>query len=178
MNCFNNPFNLVVKANKLFDERKEKMKLATLCYVRDAKNLTTLMLHRVKKENDMHEGKWNGLGGKFEEGETPEECVIREVLEESGLSITNPKLQGFITFPAFDQFEDWYVFVFTADQFTGELIDSPEGNLEWIQNDKLMDLKLWEGDKIFMGWFDSGKVFSAKFEYDKGEFVSHEVIFY
>ncbi|GAB1443660.1 8-oxo-dGTP diphosphatase [Ignavibacteriales bacterium] len=154
------------------------MKLATLCYVRDAKNLTTLMLHRVKKENDMHEGKWNGLGGKFEEGETPEECVIREVLEESGLSITNPKLQGFITFPAFDQFEDWYVFVFTADQFTGELIDSPEGNLEWIQNDKLMDLKLWEGDKIFMGWFDSGKVFSAKFEYDKGEFVSHEVIFY
>ncbi len=154
------------------------MKLATLCYVRDAKNLTTLMLHRVKKENDMHEGKWNGLGGKFEDGETPEECVIREVLEESGLSISNPKLQGFITFPAFDQFEDWYVFVFTADEFTGELIDSPEGNLEWIKNDNLMDLKLWEGDKIFMGWFDSGKVFSAKFEYDKGEFVSHDVIFY
>lgn len=154
------------------------MKLATLCYVRDAKNNTTLMLHRVKKENDMHEGKWNGLGGKFEDGETPEECVIREVLEESGLSITNPKLQGFITFPAFDQFEDWYVFVFTADEFTGELIDSPEGNLEWIKNDNLMDLKLWEGDKIFMGWFDSGKVFSAKFEYDKGEFVSHEVILY
>lgn len=154
------------------------MKLATLCYVRDAKNLTTLMLHRVKKENDMHEGKWNGLGGKFEYGETPEECVIREVLEESGLSINNPKLQGFITFPAFDQFEDWYVFVFTADEFTGELIDSPEGNLEWIKNDNLVDLKLWEGDKIFMGWFDSGKVFSAKFEYDKGEFVSHDVIFY
>ena len=154
------------------------MKLATLCYVRDAKNNTTLMLHRVKKENDMHEGKWNGLGGKFEDGETPEECVIREVLEESGLSITNPKLQGFITFPAFDQFEDWYVFVFTADEFTGELIDSPEGNLEWIKNDNLMDLKLWEGDKIFMGWFDSGKVFSAKFEYDKGEFVSHDVNFY
>ncbi|MBK7867796.1 MAG: 8-oxo-dGTP diphosphatase [Ignavibacteriales bacterium] len=154
------------------------MKLATLCYVRDAKNLTTLMLHRVKKENDMHEGKWNGLGGKFEDGETPEECVIREVHEESGLSITNPKLQGFITFPAFDQFEDWYVFVFTADEFTGGLIDSPEGNLEWINNDNLMDLKLWEGDKIFMGWFDSGKVFSAKFEYDKGEFVSHDVIFY
>ncbi|MBK8664317.1 MAG: 8-oxo-dGTP diphosphatase [Ignavibacteriales bacterium] len=150
----------------------------SFCYVRDAKNLTTLMLHRVKKENDMHEGKWNGLGGKFEDGETPEECVIREVLEESGLSITNPKLQGFITFPAFDQFEDWYVFVFTADEFTGELIDSPEGNLEWIKNDNLMDLKLWEGDKIFMGWFDSGKVFSAKFEYDKGEFVSHDVIFY
>lgn len=154
------------------------MKLATLCYVRDAKNLTTLMLHRVKKENDMHEGKWNGLGGKFEDGETPEECVIREVLEESGLTITNPKLQGFITFPAFDQFEDWYVFVFTADEFSGELIDSPEGNLEWIKNDNLMDLKLWEGDKIFMGWFDSGKVFSAKFEYDKGEFVRHDVIFY
>ena len=75
-----------------------------------------------KKANDIHEGKWNGLGGKFEAGETPEECVIREVLEESGLSIQNPKFKG----------NDWYVFVYTATEFTGELIDSPVGRLEWV----------------------------------------------
>ena len=77
------------------------------------KNNQTLMLHRVKKENDMHEGKWNGLGGKLEAGETPEECVIREVKEESGLNIFNPKLHGFIAFPAFDEIQDWFVFIFS-----------------------------------------------------------------
>ncbi|HRI48088.1 MAG TPA: NUDIX domain-containing protein, partial [Ignavibacteriaceae bacterium] len=82
------------------------MKLATLCYVKNLSDKSTLMLHRIKKENDMHEGKWNGLGGKFELGETPEECVIREVREESGLEIVEPKLHGFITFPAFAGFED------------------------------------------------------------------------
>ncbi|MDP3830910.1 MAG: 8-oxo-dGTP diphosphatase, partial [Ignavibacteriaceae bacterium] len=102
------------------------MKLATLCYVKDANNGATLMLHRIKKENDMHEGKWNGLGGKFEMGESPEECVIREIKEESGLDIKNPKLNGFITFPAFDGFEDWYVFIFSVTEFSGELIDSAE----------------------------------------------------
>ena len=75
------------------------MKLATLCYVKDNKTGKTLMIHRVKKENDYHEGKWNGLGGKFDAGESPEDCVIREVKEEAGLKITNPKLHGFITFP-------------------------------------------------------------------------------
>ncbi len=154
------------------------MKLATLCYVKDEKQGRTLMMHRIKKENDMHEGKWNGLGGKFEPGETPEECVIREVLEESGLHITNPRLEGFITFPAFDNIEDWYVFVFTATEFTGDLIESHEGELHWISDDKLYDLHLWEGDTIFMRWLGSGKIFSAKFEYDKGEFAGHSVVFY
>ena len=87
------------------------MKIGTLCYVR--KGNKTLMIHRVKRDNDMHKGKWNGLGGKFNQGETPEECVIREVKEESGLSIKNPQLKGLITFPAADYPpEDWYVFVF------------------------------------------------------------------
>ena len=85
--------------------------------------------HRNKKVNDIHEGKWNGLGGKFEAGETPEECVIREVHEESGLSIRNPKLCGLLLFPKFKG-NDRYVFVFTASDFSGELIDSPEGRLE------------------------------------------------
>lgn len=172
------PLNLTVKPTKLFCERKTKMKLATLCYVKDVKMGTTLMIHRTKKANDMHEGKWNGLGGKFEPGETPEECVIREVWEESGLKITNPRLEGYITFPAFDDIEDWNVFVFTAEEFTGELIESKEGYLHWIPDSELFNLNLWEGDTIFMRWIGGGKFFSAKFIYDKGAFQSYSVVFY
>ena len=95
------------------------MKLATLCYVE--KDGQYLMLHRNKKANDMHKGLWVGLGGKFEAGESPEECVIREVFEESGLRIQNPTLRGFLTFPGFFGEEDWYVFMFVAKNFTGEV---------------------------------------------------------
>lgn len=136
------------------------------------------MLYRNKKENDMHEGKWNGLGGKFEAGECPEACVIREVREESGLSITMPQLRGFITFPAFDDIRDWYVFVFTADQFSGELIESNEGRLEWIPDDELPKLNLWEGDPIFLEWIKDGRFFSSVFEYGNGKLKSHSVHFY
>ncbi len=152
------------------------MKLATLCYVRQ--NGHTLMLHRVKKANDMHQGKWNGLGGKLEPGETPEACVIREVAEESGLHIHTPRLRGLITFPAFDDFEDWYVFVFTADEFSGSLIDSAEGILRWIPNHELDHLPLWEGDRIFMRWLEQPRFFSACFEYAQGKLVRHTVQFY
>jgi 8-oxo-dGTP diphosphatase len=152
------------------------MKLATLCYLRrDGK---TLMVHRIKKANDMHQGKWNGLGGKLEAGETPEECTLREVYEESGLRVRNLQLKGLLTFPAFDDFEDWYVFVFVATEFEGELIDSPEGNLEWIDNDELKDLHLWDGDPIFLAWLDHKEIFSAKFNYNNGRLVSHEVVLY
>ena len=116
------------------------MKLATLCYVRN--NGKTLMIHRVKKENDYHQGKWNGLGGKFDKGETPEECVIREVEEETGLKIKIPHLHGLLTFPMFDGIDDWYVFVYTANEFEGKLIDSNEGNLEWIPDNELTNLNL------------------------------------
>ena len=152
------------------------MQLATLCYIK--KNNQTLMLHRVKKENDIHEGKWNGLGGKFEASETPEECVIREVKEESGLNIFNPKLHGFISFPAFDQVQDWFVFIFTASDFTGEIIDSEEGILQWIDDEKLDSLNLWEGDKIFMDWLNRDDFFSAKFIYKNKSLVSHSVNFH
>ncbi len=152
------------------------MKIGTLCYVK--KDNKTLMLHRIKKENDMHKGKWNGLGGKLENGESPEECVIREVKEESGLEIKNPKLKGILTFPAFDGIEDWYVFVFVAYKFEGELIDSKEGKLEWIDDDKLTELNLWEGDKLFLKWLEQDKCFSGKFVYKNGKLVSHEVYFY
>jgi len=152
------------------------MKLATLCYVQ--KPGYTLMLHRVKKKNDMHRGKWNGLGGKLEAGESPEECALREVWEESGLTCRNPRLRGFITFPAFDQIDDWYTFLYTLDDFDGDLIDSPEGDLAWIANERLLELNLWPGDRIFLPWVFQDRLFSAKFVYDKGVFISHEVTFY
>jgi 8-oxo-dGTP diphosphatase len=109
-----------------------------------------------QKANDIHEGKWNGLGGKFEAGETPEECVIREIYEESGLSIWDPKLCGLLIFPQFKG-NDWYGFVFAATDFSGELIDSPEGKLEWIHE---------------------GKFFSAKFEYEGDKMRKHNVLFH
>ena len=135
------------------------------------------MVHRNKKANDIHEGKWNGLGGKFEAGETPEECVIREVYEESGFSIRDPKLCGLLMFPRFKG-HDWYVFVFTANEFTGELIDSPEGRLEWIPDEKVTELNLWESDHIFMAWIQEGKLFSAKFEYEEDQMRNHVVVFH
>ena len=152
------------------------MKLATLCYVR--KDQHTLMVHRVKKENDMHAGKWNGLGGKLEPGETPEECAIREIYEESGLTSKSLILKGIITFPGFYDQEDWYTFLFVINDFEGELIDSPEGHLEWIPDEELLDLNLWPGDRIFIPWLDEPGFFSGKFVYREGKLVEHEVVFY
>lgn len=153
------------------------MKLATLCYIKDSGK--TLMLHRIKKENDMHEGKWNGLGGKIDEGETPEECVIREVKEESGITIKNPVMKGILTFPAFDDNDEWRVFVFTASEYEGTPAKSNrEGNLEWVDDDNILGLNLWEGDKYFLKWMNENKFFSAKFNYKNGRLVSHNVAFH
>ncbi|HOP49437.1 MAG TPA: 8-oxo-dGTP diphosphatase [Ignavibacteriales bacterium] len=153
------------------------MKLATLCYVNNGTH--TLMLNRIKRKDDLHYGKWNGLGGKFEPGETPEECVVREVYEESGLKIKYPKLRGVITFPSFDFEEDWYVFVFTAKHYEGELKkECNEGVLKWVPNSVLDKLELWDGDKIFMEWLNGDKFFSAKFIYENGKFKTYSVLFY
>jgi 8-oxo-dGTP diphosphatase len=152
------------------------MKLATLCYLR--RDGQTLMVHRVKKANDMHAGKWNGLGGKLEAGETPEECAVREIYEEAGFVARNPQLKGILTFPAFDDFEDWYVFVYVVTDFEGVLIDSPEGDLRWIDNEELSSLNLWEGDATFLTWLDREGIFSAKFSYKNARLISHEVVFY
>lgn len=147
------------------------MKLATLCYIRQ--NGRTLMLHRIKKENDMHEWKWNGLGGKFEEWETPEECAIREIEEESGLKVKNLKLKAFLTFPAFDTIETWYVWVFVINDFEWEMIESAEWVLEWIDNDKLFELNVWEWDKVFLKCLDQEWLFSGKFIYEDYKLVGH-----
>jgi len=151
------------------------MILATLCYVKcDGK---TLMVYRNRKPNDIHEGKWNGLGGKLEAGESPEECVRREVEEEAGLVIQNPCLHGLVMFPGFKG-HDWYVFVFTATEFEGELIESPEGELDWIDDAKLTTLNLWPSDLLFLPWLEQEEFFSAKFIYEGEEFKRYEVVFY
>jgi 8-oxo-dGTP diphosphatase len=135
------------------------------------------LVHRNKKANDIHEGKWNGLGGKFEPGETPEECVIREVYEESGLTIRNPNLCGLLMFPNFKG-NDWYVFVFTVIEFNGKLIDSPKGKLEWIPDQKILGLNLWESDHIFVPWILKEKFFSAKFKNEEDKIMSYESTFH
>ena len=152
------------------------MIMATLCYLK--REGQTLMVHRIKKENDIHMGKWNGLGGKLEPGETPEECAIREIREETGLTVTNPILKGILTFPDFAKDEDWYAFVFLAHEMEGELIDSPEGTLKWVDDAELLRLNLWEGDRIFLPWLEGSKFFSGKFEYQDGQLMSHHVVFY
>lgn len=152
------------------------MKLATLCYVRsDGK---TLMLHRVKKQNDIHQGKWNGVGGKFEAGETPEQCAVREIQEECGLRATRLELKGFLTFPEFSKGEDWYVFVFVVTAFTGELRECKEGNLAWIADGDILQLPLWEGDRYFIPCLDRPGMFSGMFRYRDGKLVEHHMQVY
>lgn len=152
------------------------MKLATLIYLKRAGQ--TLMIHRIKKERDIHAGKWNGLGGKLEAGESPEACAIREVREESGLEIKNLRYGGLLVFAGFKG-EDWYVWAFTADQFDGQLIDSNEGNLKWIPDDEIRSLPLWPSDLLFLDWLQAGKIFSARFSYSpQDEMLAHQVVFY
>ncbi len=151
------------------------MKLATLCYIE--KDGKTLMMLRNRKQGDIHKGKYNGLGGKLEPGESPDECVVREVFEESGLTI-EPLFRGIITFPLFTPGDDWYVFVYTADDFTGEQIDSPEGTLEWVPTESLLELNLWEGDRHFLQWLRDGKKFSAKITYIEKELKDVQVSFW
>jgi 8-oxo-dGTP diphosphatase len=142
--------------------------LATLVYI--TKDDQTLMIHRVSKDGDLHKGKFNGLGGKFEPGESPLECAIREVKEESNLDISDIKLKGHILFPKFDKKgRDWLVFIYRADEFTGELKrENPEGILDWCPTKDLLNLNLWDGDKIFIPHVFSNSTFEGKFFYKDG----------
>lgn len=155
------------------------MPIATLCYIK--KQGKTLMLHRSINKEDMHKDKWVPPGGKMNDGESPEQCVIREVKEESGLTIKNPIMKGILTFPAGDKYppKDWYVFAFIVDKFEGVLKEKcKEGYFKWVDDDKLLDLPLWEGDKIFMKWLSENKFFSATFRYQGNELVDHSVVFH
>lgn len=140
------------------------MKNTTLCYLeRDGKYL---MLHRVKKENDCNRDKWIGVGGHFEEGESPEDCVLREVLEETGLVLTRFSYRGLVTFVS-DRWETEYMHLFTADGFTGEERMCDEGTLAWIDKGALLHLPMWAGDKIFLKLIATPRpFFSLKLRYE------------
>ena len=119
----------------------------TLCYIQ--REGQYLMLHRVKKENDINHEKWIGVGGKFEDKESPEECLLREVKEETGLTLTHYAYRGLVTFVS-DRWPTEYMHLFTADAWEGELLPCDEGDLEWVDIDKVCDLPIWTGDKIFL----------------------------
>lgn len=123
----------------------------TLCYIAQGEDY--LMLHRVKKENDLNHDKWIGIGGKFEDKESPEDCVVREVLEETDLTLTSYRYRGLVTFVS-DRWPTEYMHLFTADRFTGTLKECDEGVLEWIPRRRLLELPHWEGDAIFLDLID------------------------
>ena len=156
-------------------------KLATICYIDNGKEL--LLLHRNKKPNDVHEGKWISVGGKLEAGETPDECARREIFEETHLTVKKMDFKGMITFPEFTPGHDWYTYVFKVTDFEGKLIsdeESREGTLEWVPYDQVLTKQTWEGDYEIFKWILEDKpFFSAKFSYDCNQnLIDKTVTFY
>jgi len=144
--------------------------LSTLCYLEQGDQY--LMLHRVKKKNDVNHDKWIGVGGKFEEGESPEECLLRECFEETGLTLTSWRYRGLVTFVS-DEAPTEYMHLFTADAWTGESHPCDEGDLAWIGKGELLSLPMWEGDKLFLRLLDEGApFFSLKLRYQGDNLVS------
>ena len=140
---------------------------STLCYITRGDDV--LMLHRVKKKNDINKDKWIGVGGHFEENETPEECVVREVKEETGYTLTSYQYRGLVTFVSGNGVTE-YMSLFTADGFEGEPIACDEGVLEWVDKEKVNTLNIWEGDKIFFTLLNQNcPFFSLKLVYDGGD---------
>lgn len=136
----------------------------TLCYLE--KGNEYLMLHRVKKEHDLNHDKWIGIGGKFEDRESPEDCLLRECREETGLTLTDYRYRGIVTFVS-DEWPTEYMHLFTATGWTGEQTVCSEGNLEWIGKQDLFKLPLWEGDRIFLRLLDeNAPFFSLKLQYE------------
>ena len=149
------------------------MKMTTLCYIE--KDGCYLMLHRIKKENDENKDKWIGIGGKFEEGESPEDCVLREVYEETGLILKAFKYNGIVTFVS-DKYGTEYMHLFKSDSFEGKLKNCNEGVLEWIKKEELLKLPMWEGDKIFLELLDSkADFFSLKLSYT-GDVLTNAIL--
>ncbi len=138
--------------------------LSTLCYLERGNEY--LMLHRVVKKNDVNKDKWIGVGGHFEQDESPEECLLREVREETGYTLTSYRFRGIVTFVSGDGVTE-YMHLFTADGFTGTPAECDEGVLEWVPKEKIEDLNIWEGDKIFFRLLAAEEpFFSLKLVYD------------
>ena len=152
------------------------MKLTTLCYIE--KDDKYLMLHRVKKQNDLNHDKWVGVGGKFEGNETPEECLLREVLEETGLTLTKYRFRGIVTFLS-NEWEGEYMHLYTATEYLGELTECDEGTLEWVSKSQIHTLPMWEGDKVFFDLLEEDvPFFSLKLRYEGDRLVETQVCRY
>jgi len=149
------------------------MRNTTLCHIE--KDGKYLMLHRVKKGNDLNRDKWVGIGGKFEDKESPEECNQREVFEETGLTVKNARYCGIVTFVS-DKWETEYMHIFHSDSFTGTVKECDEGNLEWIDKKALYSLPIWQGDKIFLNLIEQQvSFFSLKLVYE-GERLTDAIL--
>ena len=149
------------------------MNFTTLCYIE--KENKYLMLHRTSKKKDGNKDKWIGVGGHFEKGESPEECLLREVKEETGLELTSYQFRGIVTFIS-DEWPDEYMCLYTADKYTGDIGNCDEGELVWVEKEKIMDLNIWEGDKIFLKLLTENQpFFSLKLEY-KGDKLVNTVL--
>ena len=147
------------------------MKNTTLCYIENH-NGDYLMLYRNKKKNDPNAGKWIGIGGKFEDGESPDECLLREVREETGLTLLSWELRGIVTFVS-DEWETEYMFLYTSDDWSGKLSVCDEGQLAWKQKSEIGSLSMWEGDKIFLRLLqDERDFFSLKLSYEGQKLIS------
>ena len=153
------------------------MKMTTLCYIEQEGKY--LMLHRVKKHHDINAGKWIGVGGHVENSETPEECLLREVKEETGLVLTAYRLRGLVTFLS-DACEPELMCVFTADAFDGEMIECDEGELAWVDKSEVLALPTWEGDHVFLERLLSGdeRFFSIKLRYEGDKLVEKKITDY
>ena len=144
-----------------------KSNMTTLCYIE--KDGCYLMMHRIRKEKDVNKGKWIGVAGHFETGESPEDCLLREVHEETGLSLTSYRFRGLVTFTQ-EGYGTEYMCLYTADGFEGELQQCREGDLKWIPKEEIKDLNLWTGDRIFLKLLaEEAPFFSLKLTYVKDE---------
>ena len=158
---------------KCIGEEDKKMNFTTLCYIE--KGNKYLMLHRISKKKDGNKDKWIGVGGHFEKGESPEDCLLREVKEETGLELTSYQFRGIVTFIS-DEWPDEYMCLYTADKYTGDIGNCDEGELVWVEKGKIMDLNIWEGDKIFLKLLmENQPFFSLKLEY-KGDKLINTVL--
>ena len=148
---------------------------STLIYLENAAG-EYLMLHRVKKKNDINHDKWIGVGGGFERSESPEECAVRETREETGLTLTDYRYRGVVTFDC-EGYETQYMHLFTATAWTGELAECNEGDLEWVPKEKVYSLPIWEGDKIFFRLLEEERpFFSLKLSYDAQDVLRRAVL--